>query len=63
MSPGRSRTMKKTTSEIPIRVGIVTRTRLRTYPPTAYRMVARNAGPGGVREHPSRPANDASVTS
>ena len=52
MSPGRSRTMKKITIEIPIRVGIVTRTRLRTYPPTAYRIVAQSAGPGGVRDAP-----------
>ena len=48
MSPGRSRTMKKITIEIPIRVGIVTRKRLRTYPATAYRIVAQSAGPGGV---------------
>ena len=64
MSPGSNRTMKKMTIEIPIRVGIVARTRLRTYPPTTYRIVAQNFGPGGVlSSHPSRPTSDASVTS
>jgi hypothetical protein len=40
--------MKKITIEIPMRIGIVARKRLRTYPVTAYRMVAQNAGPEGV---------------
>ena len=48
MSPGRSRTMKKMMIEIPMRVGIATRKRRRTYPVTVYRMVAQDAGPGGA---------------
>ena len=35
MSPGSSRTIRKMMIEIPISVGIATRMRLRTYPPTA----------------------------
>ena len=34
--------------EIPMSVGIATRKRLRTYPVTAYRMVAQNIRPGGA---------------
>ena len=35
MSPGSRRTIRKMMIEIPISVGIATRMRLRTYPPTA----------------------------